>query len=83
MQRQLVRSLLRVDRKGQILVRELRGHTLQRDISMPAVNRQSNSENLSSGSFGTAAISVCLRDRHRMLLHWVNLGEANTQLKNL
>ena len=31
MQRQLVRSLLRVDRKGQILVRELRGHTLQRD----------------------------------------------------
>jgi hypothetical protein len=33
--------------------------------------------------FGTAAISLCVHERHRILLHWSKMSEANTQPKNL
>src|ERR1022692_205979 len=51
MQRQLVRSLLRVDRQGQLVVRQLLGHTRQPDHQYACGNCKSNSANLSSSSF--------------------------------
>src|SRR5208283_2575066 len=51
MHRQLVRSLLRVDRQGQLVVRQLLGHTRQRDNQRASNNRKSNSESQSSRSF--------------------------------
>jgi hypothetical protein len=52
-------------------------------ISMPAVTASPILKGCVRVLFGTVAISLSVRECHRILLHWVNLSEANTQLKTL